>query len=79
MHPDILLPCINGRFGNLTAEEAARLARDINPRLAIASHFWMFVEHNGDPAAFLASCAKLAPGVKAVVMKPGERYLFEKS
>ena len=79
MRPDILLPCINGRFGNLTAEEAAMLARDISPRLAIASHFWMFVEHNGDPASFLESCAKLAPGVEAVVMKPGERYLFQKS
>ena len=78
MHPDILIPCINGRYGNLNALEAAQLTRDANPRLAIASHFWMFVEHDGDPAAFLEHCSKLAPDAKAIVMKPGEKYLFRK-
>jgi len=79
MHPDILIPCINGRYGNLNSEEAATLTREIKPRLAIASHFWMFVEHNGDPGEFLAKCAELAPGVEAIVMKPGERRTFQKS
>ena len=77
MHPDVLIPCINGRFGNLNSEEAALLTRDIAPKLSIASHFWMFVAHNGDPASFLEFCAKLSPEVEAVVMKPGERVLFQ--
>jgi L-ascorbate 6-phosphate lactonase len=72
MRPDVLLPCINGRYGNMDSREAALLVRDLSPRLAIASHFWMFVEHGGDPAAFLESCARLAPEAKAIVMKPGE-------
>jgi L-ascorbate 6-phosphate lactonase len=79
MHPDVLIPCINGRFGNLNALEAAQVVRKARPQLAIASHFWMFAEHNGDPATFLESCDKLAPGVKAVVLRPGERWLFRKS
>jgi L-ascorbate 6-phosphate lactonase len=79
MRPDILLPCINGRYGNMNSEEAALLARDLSPRVAIASHFWMFVEHGGDPAAFLQSCGKVAPGVKPLVMKPGECYVFARS
>lgn len=78
MQPDVLLPCINGRYGNLNSEEAALLARDVNPRIVIASHFWMFVEHDGDPAAFLEHCARLAPGTQAMVMKPGERYVYRK-
>jgi L-ascorbate 6-phosphate lactonase len=76
MRPHVLLPCINGRYGNLNAHEAALLTQSVNPRLVIASHFWMFVEHNGDPSAFLEDCSKLAPGVRALVMKPGERLLF---
>ncbi len=76
MRPDILLPCINGRYGNMDAREAALLAAACHPQLAVASHFWMFVEHDGDPAAFLENCAKLAPSVRAIVMKPGERFLF---
>jgi L-ascorbate 6-phosphate lactonase len=75
--PHILLPCINGRFGNLNAEQAALLVRDTRPRVAIASHFWMFVEHNGDPGAFLEKCSELAPGVQALIMKPGEEYVFK--
>ncbi len=50
MHPDILLPCINGRYGNMDAKEAALLTKARSPRLAIASHFRMFVEHSGEPA-----------------------------
>ena len=79
MQPDILIPCINGAFGNLSSAEAAMLTRDVGPRLAIASHFWMFVEHNGDPGAYLRKCSELAPGVQTIVMKPGERFLFRKS
>jgi len=77
MRPHVVLPCINGRFGNMDAEQAARLIGRINPRVAIASHFWMFVEHGGDPASFLENCSKHAPGVRAMVMKPGERFVFK--
>ncbi len=77
--PDVLIPCINGRYGNMDATEAARLAAMANPRTVIASHFWMFVEHNGDPGRFLEACSQLAPGVQALVMKPGEEFLFSKS
>ena len=62
----------------MNALEAAQLTRDVNPRLAIASHFWMFVEHNGDPAAYLEHCARLVLEVKAIIMKPGEGYLYKK-
>jgi L-ascorbate 6-phosphate lactonase len=78
MCPHVLIPCINGAYGNLNSEEAALLARAVNPRLAIASHFWMFVEHNGNPATFLEACKQAAPAVEAVVMKPGEGILFRK-
>lgn len=79
LQPDILLPCINGRYGNMDAREAALLTQAVKPRVVIASHFWMFVEHNGDPAAFLDYCSKLAPEARAIVMKPGERFVFRKA
>jgi L-ascorbate metabolism protein UlaG (beta-lactamase superfamily) len=78
MRPDVLIPCINGRYGNMDATEAARLAALINPQMVIASHFWMFIEHDGDPARFLEECSQLASGVHALVMKPGEELLFSK-
>ena len=78
MHPHVLIPCINGAYGNLNSEEAALLTGAISPQLAIASHFWMFVEHNGNPQTYLEACKKLAPAVEAIVMKPGERKLLRR-
>jgi len=72
MRPDVLIPCINGAFGNMDSRDAAQLVRDAAPRLAIASHFWMFVPHGGDPASFLQFCKDLAPKTEAIVMQPGE-------
>ncbi len=76
---DALLPCINGAYGNMDSHDAAQLARDAAPRTAIASHFWMFVEHGGDPAKFLEECRALAPAVEALVMKPGEMRTFARA
>ena len=75
MSPDVLIPCINGAYGNMDSRDAAQLARDLSPRFAIASHFWMFVVHGGDPASFLSECKNLAPQVEALVMQPGEMQL----
>jgi len=76
---EVMIAPINGAFGNLNAEEACRLAAVVQPRVLIACHFWMFVEHGGDPGAFLAAAPRLAPGVTAVVMAPGEELLFSAS
>lgn len=77
LHPDILIPCINGRFGNLDAHEAALLTRLVAPRLVIPSHFWMFVEQNGQPDTFLEQCKELVPQTQIMVMKLGGELLFE--
>ncbi len=78
MRPDVLIPCINGRFGNMDAQEAARLTSLVNPQAVIPSHFGMFVEQNGEPGAFLDRCKELAPQNQTVLMKPGEELLFKK-
>ena len=72
MKPDVLIPCINGAFGNMDSRDAAQLTRDASPRLAIASHFGMFEIHGGDPASYLEFCQELAPQTEAIVMQPGE-------
>jgi L-ascorbate 6-phosphate lactonase len=77
MNPHVLIPCINGRFGNMDAREAALLTSLVKPRVVIPSHFWMFVEQNGAPGDFLDLCKQVAPQSQAVVMKPGEELLFK--
>ena len=73
---DVIVPPINGAFGNLDAVEAAMLARDASARVAIPCHFWMFVEHNGNPAGFLRACRDHAPNVVPRVMSQGELFVY---
>ncbi|HOZ47650.1 MAG TPA: MBL fold metallo-hydrolase [Candidatus Hydrogenedentes bacterium] len=72
LKPDILLACINGRFGNLDGEEAAELTSIVSPRVVVPCHFWMFKEHNGDPEAFVQACARRCPSIPVRLLTPGE-------
>ena len=82
LKPDVIIPCINGTFGNLNGIEAARLAADVGANVAIPAHFWFFVGQNlkaeGTPAAFLQACQKHAPRTEPVILCVGEPYLYGK-
>ena len=75
---DILIPPINGAFGNLDGVEAARMAADAKAKVVIPCHFWMFAEHNGNPAQFLEACKTLAPQAQPCLMAQGERLIYRR-
>jgi L-ascorbate 6-phosphate lactonase len=80
---DIMIAPINGQYGNLNASEACKLARSIKPKILIASHFWMFLQHVseggiGDPVTFLKESENLPKNIKAMVMAPGELLKYSK-
>jgi L-ascorbate 6-phosphate lactonase len=76
---DVIIPPINGAFGNLTEAEAAQLAGDAHARIAIPCHFWTFAEHGGNPALFLEAIKQAAPNTQPRLMSHGERLLYTKS
>jgi L-ascorbate 6-phosphate lactonase len=77
---DLLLPCINGVFGNMNHLDAAMLTRQAAPRVAIPCHFWTFAEQGGgDPGGFIHACGSLAPKVRAMLLRPGEGFTLERS
>ncbi|MBI5093327.1 MAG: MBL fold metallo-hydrolase [Candidatus Hydrogenedentes bacterium] len=78
LKPDVFLCCINGRFGNLNAEEAAELTALISPRVVVPCHYWMFKEHNGDPESFVQACARRCPDVFVRLLTPGEGFRCSK-
>jgi len=75
---DILLPPINGAFGNLNGVEAAKLAQDAHAKVVIPCHFWMFAQHLGSPLEFLDACKQHAPEVQPLLMTQGERFIYHK-
>ena len=78
LNPDVLLPVINGVFGNMGHLDAVQLVQEVKPRLAIPCHFWTFAEHGaGDPMGFLNACARHCPEVEAKLVRPGAGILVE--
>ena len=75
---DVIIPPINGAYGNLDGVEAARLAHDAHAKVAIPCHFWMFAEHGGSPAQFLDACKELAPEVEPHLMAQGELLVYKR-
>ena len=75
---DVIIPPINGAYGNLDGVEAAKLAHDAHAKVAIPCHFWMFAEHGGSPAQFLDACKELAPEVESHLMSQGELLVYKR-
>ncbi len=77
--PDVLLVPINGRWGNMDAAQAARLAARIGPAEVIPMHYGMFAENTADPDEFLALlAAEEVPGatITPVVMRHNTCHVF---
>jgi L-ascorbate 6-phosphate lactonase len=75
---DVVIPCINGNFGNMGHVDAARMAAESGARVAIPCHFWMFAEHGAaDPMGFINACRQFAPQMEATLVTPGECLIVE--
>jgi L-ascorbate 6-phosphate lactonase len=68
--PDLAIFPINGAFGNLNEDEAARAMDIIKPKTAIPCHFWNFAEHGGNPMVFKEKMKNV--DVPYVIMRMGE-------
>ncbi|MDR2477006.1 MAG: MBL fold metallo-hydrolase [Treponema sp.] len=53
--PDILAICINGKFGNMSWQEAVVLAHRLRVKTAIPAHYDLFAINAEDPAPFAAA------------------------
>lgn len=68
---DLLLVPINGRGGNMTAEQAARLAADLRPRALTPIHYGCLQPQADLLDRFLAELGRVAPAVTPAVMEVG--------
>jgi L-ascorbate metabolism protein UlaG (beta-lactamase superfamily) len=55
--PDIAALCINGKFGNMSWQEAVVLAHRLGVRTAIPAHYDLFAINSEDPSLFAAAFA----------------------
>lgn len=71
--PDILIAPINGKFGNMTEDDCARLAHALQPRLTIPCHYGMCASHGGDPGKFYNIMTTQYSSLPFCVMGMGEQ------
>ncbi len=67
---DLVLICINGRYDNMNAQDAARTVEQLHPRCAVPMHYGMFPENTADPEPFVRSVRKL--GIRSTSLVVGE-------
>ena len=71
-HPHLLLVCINGQYGNMSPEEAARLTCEIEPAAVIPMHWGLVAENTADPMAFVSALGRLGGKARPLVILPGD-------
>lgn len=74
---DLLILPINGAFGNLNASEAVNVIKVLKPKLAVPCHYWNFVQHLGDPYAFITEMEKRCPKIPYLLMRQGEMTILK--
>jgi L-ascorbate metabolism protein UlaG (beta-lactamase superfamily) len=72
---DLLCVCINGRWGNMSAEEAAMLAHRLDARRVIPMHYGVMVNNDADPATFISALASSGATAEPKVLAIGESWL----
>ncbi|MDR1463782.1 MAG: MBL fold metallo-hydrolase [Oscillospiraceae bacterium] len=72
---DVICCCINGRWGNMNAEEAVLVSLRSGAKLAIPNHYGMFAENTADPADFVRPAQ--AAGLSVRVLTHGESVELE--
>lgn len=66
---DVVILPINGRIGNMSGADAARLAKTVGARLAVPCHYDMFEFNTADPAGeFIPECKRLGQEYRVLTM-----------
>jgi L-ascorbate 6-phosphate lactonase len=78
--PEIIIPCINGAYGNLDEEQSAQLAGLCHSKIAIPTHYGLFKEHGGDVERFITNLNEISPQTRVLRLSPatGARIRIER-
>jgi len=73
---DVLLTCINGKFGNLNLAEAVRLTQAVNPKYVIPNHYDVMALNAENPESFRYFCNDKKVSAEVVVLPVLEKFTF---
>ena len=73
---EVLLACINGKWGNLNAEQAAKLALKVSPLYAIPNHYDMMCLNSENPKIFEYFIDQLKTQIQTRILKIMEPFVW---
>lgn len=74
---DVLLVAINGKWGNLNVEQAARLTAEVAPRYALPNHYDMMALNIENPDTFCWLCRNRGLSTECVVPQVMKPFLWQ--
>jgi len=73
---DVLLVCINGKFGNLNVHQAVRLARAVQPRIAVPMHYDLMELNAENPRMFIHLLRHALPECEGRILRVMEPLIW---
>ena len=74
---EVLLVCINGKYGNLDVSEAVRLASAVTPRIAVPMHYDVMLLNSENPESFRYFLKASAPAIEVRIPKLLEPVVWQ--
>jgi L-ascorbate 6-phosphate lactonase len=73
---EVLLTCINGKYGNLNIAQAIELTKAVNPRTVIPNHYDVMALNSENPESFRYFLGTAHVPSDCVVLKAMERFIW---
>jgi L-ascorbate 6-phosphate lactonase len=73
---EVGLFCINGKWGNLNAEQAAELTVKVNPRFTIPHHYDLMKLNSENPETFKYQMNFVNPHTEVRILKPMQPFVW---
>jgi len=73
---EVLLPCINAKFGNLNIAEAVSLTKAVNPKYVIPNHYDVMALNGENPESFKYFMEAEKTETQCVILKAMEMFVW---
>ena len=75
-YADVILACINGKYGNMNAEQAAKLSKILDVKYAIPNHYDVLALNSENPELFRYLCEVNGIGERCRILEAGKPFVF---
>jgi len=73
---DVLLPCINGKWGDLHIADAIELTLAVGPRYVIPNHYDVMALNSENPESFRYFLKERSAEAECVILQPMEAFVW---